>query len=116
MMGNMIQSFRENKIGIILMVCSACCTSLGQFFWKLSAAQFNLEMIGGFFFYALGAILMIIAFRFGSLSVLHPILSLGYVFGIFLGGLFLHEAITTDVVVGTLLILAGVSLIGGGDH
>lgn len=115
-MENMIQSFQENKKGIILMIISSLSTSIGQFFWKLSQAKLNWDLISGFGFYGIGAVLMIVAFRFGRLSVLHPIMSLGYVFGIMLGGFFLEEIISWNVIVGTLLILVGVSLIGGGDH
>jgi len=59
---------------------------------------------------------MIISFRFGSLSVLHPLLSLGYVFALFLGVFYVGETIELLHLAGMLLIITGVILIGGGDH
>lgn len=114
-MVKIIQSFRDNKTGIILMVFAALCTSLGQFFWKLSDATINIFLFVGFILYFLGALLMIISLKFGSLSVLHPILSLGFVFGILFGIIFLGEKVSINVIIGTVLILIGVSFIGGGD-
>lgn len=59
---------------------------------------------------------MTVAFRFGKLSVLHPLLSIGYVIAIFYGAVFLSEAVTMNMTVGTLLILVGVVIIGGDRH
>jgi uncharacterized membrane protein len=58
---------------------------------------------------------MTVAFRFGSLSVLHPLLSMGYVFALLLGITFLNEQITVMQTVAVALIIAGAILIGGGD-
>jgi len=114
-MKKMTKSFRNNKIGIILMICAALCTSLGQFFWKLSGATINIFLFAGFILYFSGALLMIVSFKFGSLSVLQPILSLGFVFGILFGILFLDEKVSINVIIGTVLILIGVCFIGGGE-
>ncbi len=115
-MNRFTRSIKENRTGIILMTIAAFLISLGQMYWKLSGAGINLELIGGFIFYFLGAVLMIVSFRFGSLSVLHPLLSLGYVFALFLGVFFVGESIGLLHLLGMLLIIIGVILIGGGDH
>ena len=59
---------------------------------------------------------MIIAFKFGSLSVLHPMMSIGYVFALIIGYFWLGEAITVTKVVGITSILIGVALMGMGDE
>ena len=100
-------------IGILLMIFAAVSTATGQLLWKMSDAILDLHMLGGFMLYGMGAVLMTAAFRFGKLSVLHPLLSLGYVIAIFYGALFLNEAITLNISIGTLLILIGVIVIGG---
>jgi drug/metabolite transporter (DMT)-like permease len=115
-MNNFVESFQKNKIGILFILVASISTAGGQMFWKLSNGAINFYLLLGFFFYFIGAVLMIIAFRFGSLSVLHPLLSIGYVFGIFFGVLFLHEQITFMHIVGTAFIMIGAILIGGGDH
>ncbi|WP_147534138.1 EamA/RhaT family transporter [Bacillus marasmi] len=105
----------QNKtyLGIILMISAAVCTSFGQLFWKLSEANLNIELIFGFFLYFFGAVLMIVAFRFGKLSILHPLLSIGYVFSTLLGSFFLNEVISISSIMGIIFIMSGVILIGG---
>ncbi|MFB4160952.1 EamA/RhaT family transporter [Geomicrobium sp. JSM 1781026] len=109
-------SLRSNWLGITLMICASFSTAFGQFFWKLSGSELNTFLISGFMLYGAGAVLMIIAFRFGALSVLHPLLSIGYVVAVFLGVFFLQETLSIANVAGTILIVCGAVLIGGGDH
>jgi uncharacterized membrane protein len=95
------------------MILAALCTSFGQLFWKLSEAALNINLIIGFFLYFLGAVLMIAAFRFGKLSILHPLLSIGYVISSILGLVFLKESLSISSILGIAFIMAGVVLIGG---
>jgi len=111
-----MSNYKTTRIGIILMVFAALSTSLGQLFWKLSDDMWDIRLWVGFLLYGLGAVLMTVAFRFGKLSVLHPLMSIGYVFAIWFGLLFLHEDITINILFGTSLILVGVIVIGGDDH
>lgn len=80
----MLESFQKNKKGILLMLVSSICVCVGQLLWKLSAAQGIIVMLVGFCFYGVGALVMIIAYKYGKLSVLQPMLSLNYVLSIFL--------------------------------
>jgi len=59
---------------------------------------------------------MIIAYKYGKLSVLQPMLSLNYVLSIFLAAVVLKEQITLLKSIGVLIIIAGVILIAGGDE
>lgn len=111
----MIESFRNNRKGIMLMILSSVCVCIGQLCWKLSAQQGPFIMLVGFFFYGIGAIIMLVAYRFGSLSVLQPMLSLNYVLSLVLAALFLNETVTIIRCIGVLIITAGVVLIAGGD-
>ncbi|MCA0985526.1 EamA family transporter [Halobacillus yeomjeoni] len=115
-MSSFKKSLKENRIGIILMILASLQTALGQMFWKMSEGEINYFLFIGFFLYFLGAVLMIVSFRFGSLSVLHPLLSIGYVFALFFGSVILQESITESNLLGTFLIIVGAALIGGGDH
>ena len=112
----MVESFQKNKKGILLMLVSSICACVGQLFWKLSATYGILIMLLGFCFYGVGALVMLIAYRFGKLSVLQPMLSLNYVLSIVLGALILHESVTILKCIGVLIIIAGVILIAGGDE
>lgn len=111
----MRESFRKNKKGILLMLLSSVCVCTGQLLWKLSLEYGLWMMLAGFFFYGIGALVMLVAYRFGKLSVLQPMLSLNYVVSIALGALILSEAVTLQKCVAVLVIVAGVVLIAGSD-
>ncbi len=112
----MIESIQRNKKGILLMVVSSLCVCIGQLLWKLSAEYGLLVMLAGFVFYGVGALVMLVAYRFGKLSVLQPMLSMNYVISIFLAAFVLKETITLIKCLGVLVIIAGVILIAGGDE
>lgn len=97
--------------GVILIIFSALCVTAGQLLWKLSVDRFYLVFVG-FALYALGALLMIMAFRFGELSVLHPMLSVSYVLAIIVGYYFLSEPVTPTKVGGVAVIFVGMLFLG----
>ncbi len=98
------------------MIISSVCACIGQLFWKLSAQKGLFVLFLGFVFYGIGALVMLIAYKYGSLSVLQPMLSLNYVLSIVLAAVVLSEPITLLKVIGVLVIIAGVIMIGGGDN
>ena len=59
---------------------------------------------------------MLVAYKFGSLSVIQPFLSLNYVLSIIFGYFFLDEVITLNKIIGIIVIMVGVTLIAGGDE
>ena len=112
----MKKSLLMNGIGICLMLISSILACVGQLFWKLSAQRGLLFLLIGFALYGIGGLTMVIAYRFGKLSVLQPMMSLNYVMSILLAVLILHEKITVWKCLGVLVIIAGVILIAGGDE
>ena len=112
----MLESFQKNKKGILLMLVSSICVCVGQLFWKLSVTEGLLMLLLGLAFYGVGALVMLIAYRFGKLSILQPMLSLNYVVSLLIAAFVLHEAITIMKCIGVLLIISGVVLIAGGDE
>jgi undecaprenyl phosphate-alpha-L-ara4N flippase subunit ArnE len=109
-------SFEKNKKGIMLMIISSICACIGQLFWKLSITNGIWILFLGFSFYGLGALAMLIAYKFGNLSVLQPMLSINYILSIFLARIFLNENITMIRITGIIIIIIGVILIGVGDE
>lgn len=98
------------------MIGAAFLVALGQLCWKLSAGSYtSLLLYLGFALYFAGAVLMIISLHFGKLSVVHPVLSTSYLFGLVLSGIFLDEKIAWSQYLGIVVIVAGVALIGAGD-
>ena len=112
----MFESFRKNKKGILLMMISSICACVGQLLWKLSVIQGVVIMLLGFVFYGIGAIVMMIAYRYGKLSVLQPVLSMNYILSIILAAWILDENITWIKLVGAFIVIIGVTLITGGDE
>lgn len=115
-MNSLIISLKKNKIGIILIFMASLFTTYGQYFWKISNMHIYHYVFIGFVFYGIGAIGMIIAFKFGSFSVLHPMMSMGYIFTIIVGFYFLNEVININKIVGLIFIIIGVVMIGVGDE
>lgn len=111
----MLNSLKKNKKGILLMMVSSVCVCFGQLFWKLSVSLGILSLLFGFFLYGIGALVMVIAYKYGKLSVLQPVLSLNYVLTIILAITVLNEKITLLKTGGIIVIIIGVILIGGGD-
>ena len=67
-------------LGIAIMLMSSVLTCTGQLCWKLASSKESvLFLVGGFALYGFGALLMLVAMRFGELSILHPMLSAGYI-------------------------------------
>ena len=95
-----------------MLIC-AVCLCMGQFIWKYYDGI--LPLIAGFGIYGLGALSMLCAYRFGSISVLQPINSVSYVIAAVLGNIFFNEAITVGRVAGIAAIIAGVFLLARGE-
>lgn len=114
-MNKIVNSLSKNKAGISLMLIASLFTAIGQLQWKLSSGGINLLLFSGFTFYFMGAVFMIVSYKFGDLSVLHPLLSIGYVLALLLGAVFLNESVSIQGLIGTCIIVCGAILIGGGD-
>jgi multidrug transporter EmrE-like cation transporter len=65
----------------------------------------------GLFFYAISTVFWLIALSKIELSVAYPILSLGYILLMIISYFLLNESITFYKVIGTLLVVAGITLI-----
>ncbi len=111
---------------IILMIICTIFTSLGQILWKLGVAKistdslitiFNLPFILGFVSYGIGAILMLLAFQQGELSLLYPIVATSYVWvSILSSQIFPTDSMNGWKWLGIILILISVSLFGLGER
>ena len=112
----MIESMKNNRRGLILMSVSAFLVSFGQMFWKMYHTAGVPALVIGFALYAGGALLMIVAYRYGKLSVLQPVLCLSYVFAIFIAVFILKESMTPLKLTGILAVVFGVVMIAGGDE
>lgn len=109
------QKKKTQKKGIILMLACSFLVSVGQLLWKLYDTYGIWAILAGFIVYGCGALLMILAYRYGELSVLQPLNSISYVFSFVFGVLVLHETVTEMKCLGIGLLLTGVIFISKGD-
>ena len=102
-----------------------CCTILGaaaQVLMKTGAQTIqphnliqvftNVPLLGGYTLYAMSTGLLILALRYGELSILYPVISLTYVWVSVLSVVVFQEQMTPLKVVGLSLIVTGVAILG----
>jgi len=113
----LLNSLRKNAKGICLMLLCAICLCMGQLLLKFAADDFNLVYaFAGLAICGLGAVMMVLAYRHGDLTVLQPINSTSLIFALFAAAIVLHEPIGVVQIIGVCSIIAGVFLIGGSDN
>lgn len=110
---------------MLLVFLASVVGSFGAVFLKLGAARIgksvltfaNSRLIFGVALYLGSSLIYAMGIRGGQLSVLYPLVSLGYVFTLVWSKIFFDEPITRYKVAGLTLILAGVFLVGmGASH
>ena len=77
--------------------------------WKILS---NLPLFGGLACYGLSTMLLVLALRYGELSVLYPIIALTYVWVSILSVTMLGETLNVFKFIGLVLIVAGVAVLG----
>ncbi|MDR3165345.1 MAG: EamA family transporter [Synergistaceae bacterium] len=102
--------------GIALMLLCSVCLCAGQLIWKLMPGMNLIYLGGGFAVFALGAAAMVLAYRYGELSVLQPLNSLTYVFSQLIGVFVFAERVSAVKLVGVAVVVAGVVVIGSNGN
>lgn len=111
---------KENKksqltIGVFLIIVAALLNSISQLIWKFAAdgdKNVLLLYVLGFLASGLGMVVMMIAFRFGDVSILQPMMSLGFASSIVFGSIFLNEPVTSKKIIGIIVIIIGSIILG----
>jgi len=107
---------------ILLVLLASFIGSFGAVFLKLGAnklggglrSAFNLQLLIGLALFVGSSVPFIMGIRNGELSVLYPMVSLGYVWTLFWSRLFFGEPITKGKLGALAMILCGITLIGIG--
>jgi drug/metabolite transporter (DMT)-like permease len=107
---------------MLLVFLASVVGSFGAVFLKLGALRLNgnvwsfvnSRLVLGVSLYLASSVIYAMGVRGGQLSVLYPLVSLGYIFTLVWSKLFFHEPITRYKVAGLSLILVGVFLVGVG--
>ncbi|MBI2688397.1 MAG: EamA family transporter [Acidobacteria bacterium] len=77
--------------------------------WKILT---NLPLFGGLACYGLSTLLLVLALRYGELSVLYPIIALTYVWVTILSVFLLGESVNAFKLAGLVFIVLGVAVLG----
>ena len=110
---------------MVLVLIGAVIGSLGSIFLKSGAhavnkhwtsIAFNWRLALGIITYLLSSVLFVKGMSNGELSILFPLVSLGYVCTLVWSKLFFKEAITTMKLAGVGLILVGIAFLGYGSQ
>ncbi len=72
-------------------------------------------LFAGYGLYGVFTVLFVYALRHGEVSVLYPIIALGYVWVAILSALVFHETMNPFKVVAIAIIVAGVAVLGWGS-
>jgi multidrug transporter EmrE-like cation transporter len=109
---------------ILLVLLASLIGSFGAVFLKLGAEPmrhgfrhiFNLKLVAGIALFLGSSVPFIMGLKHGELSVLYPMVSLGYVWTLFWSKLFFNEPITRAKIGALAMILAGIVCIGVGGR
>jgi len=110
-------------ISILLVFFASVIGSFGAVYLKLGAARLdgsvlsflNSRLAIGVALYLGSSVLYALGLRGGQVSVLYPMVALGYIWTILWSKLFFQEALTRNKCVGLGLILLGVLCVGLGS-
>ncbi len=107
----------ERRIkGIIFVVLSTLFTSSGQLLWKggadrMADSLFNLPLILGTIIYGLAALLLILALRYGEITLIYPFIASSYIWVSLASSWFFNESLSGLKMAGIALIIVGVVLV-----
>ena len=110
---------------MLLVLFTTLLTSSAQILYKLGipSLEFSIKgiftdyyLISGLVLYGIGAILIIISFRGGEVSVLYPLIATSYIWVSLLSVRFLGEAMNFFKWLGVASIILGIALIGYGSE
>jgi drug/metabolite transporter (DMT)-like permease len=108
---------------MLLMLVASIIGSFGAVLLKLGAVDLNkgfwhilnVKLAAGVVVYLVSWYFFVLGIRHGELSVLYPMVSLGYIWTLLWARLFFQEAFTRQKFLGLALILLGVFFVGLGS-
>ena len=101
---------------IILVIFMTALTSAAQLLYKAGIASFpqyiDWRIIAGIFIYAIGAVILLFAFKGGEVSVLYPIIATSFVWVAIFSWVLFGESVHLLKICGIFLIIVGITILG----
>jgi len=118
----------KRRQAIVIVICCTLLVAMAQYLIKLGANHLShaglvATMIGiftipplfaGYCLYGVFTVLFVYALRHGELSILYPLIALGYVWVTITAVVAFHETMNPLKVTGLVVIVAGVAVLGWG--
>ena len=118
----------KRKLAIYIVLACTLLVAIGQYLIKLGANRLSHagllataigiitipQLFAGYCLYALFTVMFVYALRHGELSILYPLIALGYVWTTITAVVVLHESMNAYKIVGLLVIICGVAVLGWG--
>jgi undecaprenyl phosphate-alpha-L-ara4N flippase subunit ArnE len=107
-------------IGVFLMVVCTFLVSLAQILYKIGAMRLpeiitNYPAILGILLYGIGALVFVIALKFGEVTVLYPIIATSFIWVSILSNAIFSEPLNIYKWIGIASIFIGISIIAVGS-
>ena len=119
----------KRKLAIFIVLACTLLVAIGQYLIKLGANRLShagllATMIGiftipqlfaGYCLYGVFTVMFVYALRHGELSILYPLIALGYVWVTITAVVAFHESMNPYKIIGLLVIICGVGVLGWGS-
>ena len=118
----------KRKLAVFIVLACTLLVAIGQYLIKLGANRLShagliATMIGiftipqlfaGYCLYGVFTVMFIFALRHGELSILYPLIALGYVWVTITAVVAFHDTVNPLKVIGLVVIICGVAVLGWG--
>src|SRR5580658_1979923 len=118
----------KRKLAIFIVLACTLLVAIGQYLIKLGANRLSHagliattigiitipQLFAGYCLYALFSVMFVYALRHGELSILYPLIALGYVWVTIIAVVEFHEHMNPLKLAGLVVIIAGVAVLGWG--
>ncbi len=118
----------KRRMAIIIVLACTLLVAIGQYLIKLGANRlahagllataigiFTIpQLFAGYCLYGVFTVLFVYALRHGELSILYPLIALGYVWVTITAVIAFHESMNPLKIVGLIVIICGVAVLGYG--
>lgn len=124
---HIVDSAKRRQAIYIVLACTLL-VAIGQYLIKIGANRLSHagllataigiitvpQLFAGYCLYAVFTVMFVYALRHGELSILYPLIALGYVWVTIMAVVAFHETMNPMKIIGLLVIISGVAVLGFG--